>query len=129
MPDRLISEAVEAISTERGQVFKGNRHPRRYCRVWIVYADEILRYVHEGWIFYEEKKGRNESGTESCGNNAESFNHLVFWRTIDTNVFKFNRIETIVVREETWKLWNFEKFFDWLILKWSRIETCESIFR
>lgn len=95
--------------------------------MWIVYADEILRYVHEGWIFYEKKKRRNESGTGSCGNNVESFNHLICWRTIDTNIFEFNRIEIIVAREE--KLGNFEKLFDWLISKWSRIEKCGSIFK
>lgn len=47
--------------------------------------------------------------------------------TIDTNIFEFNRIEIIVAREE--KLGNFEKLFDWLVSKWSRIEKCGNIFK
>lgn len=99
MPDRLISEAVEAILTERGQAFKGNH---RYCRcVWIVY--EILRYVHEGWIFYEERKGRNESGTENRAEITLKVSTISF--AIDKNIFEFNRIETIVAREEVVEFW------------------------
>lgn len=106
VPDRLISEAVGAILTE--QVFKGNRH-RYVCESYMP-MKSCATSTRVEYFTRRRREGMNRGQDRAEITLKVSNKFLICWRTIDTNIFEFNRIEIIIAREE--KLGNFEKLFD-----------------